>query len=108
MLQMIDGVMHYKGTDGTWHPINSVHGAKGEKGQTGDIPSMSIGTVEQGEEASAEIVGGQINLSIPQGAEGDIEIPQSLQPMLDDKADAVEGVTDLKAYIDNLFGGGGT
>lgn len=107
MLQLIDGVMHYKDSNGQWHPINAVHGKKGDKGQTGDIPSMEIGTVKQGE-ASAEIVGGQINLSIPQGAEGDVEIPQSLQPLLDDKADAVQGVTDLKAYIDNLFGGGGT
>ena len=65
------------------------------------------GTVEQGE-ASAEIVDGKVNLSIPQGATGDVEIPQSLQPLLDDKADAVQGVTDLKAYIDNLIGGGTT
>ena len=107
MLQLIDGVMHYKGADGTWHPINSVHGAKGTKGLKGDTPSMQIGTVEQSE-ASAEIVDGKVNLSIPQGADGDVEIPQSLQPMLDDKADAVEGVTDLKAYIDNLIGGGAT
>lgn len=74
----LDGFTPRDGIDGT----NGVDGINGLDGQDGTTPVLSIGTVVEGEGASATLTGTTeqpvINLVLPRGPQGDVG-PQGIQ-----------------------------